>query len=100
MCIEELLKALSFYDMNNIFDIIPEQRLQRFKIKFDSLFVQQTGKQKFFVELAGNPTDVDLITFVSSAYAAIIEVEHNLESIEIKPTNLIQDLNEVWFRQS
>ena len=75
MSIELLSKALAFYDMKDVFEIIPESTIQHLNIRLDILFGQQAYDKKARNKLADNPLDNELITSVASVSKAVDEAK-------------------------
>ena len=90
MRIEALNKDLLFYNMNDVFNVIPEVTIQRLKIRLDILFRRQTDLQKVNEDLSQDSLNNRFITSAAVAARAFNETEWLLEAIKIRSVNLLK----------
>jgi len=89
MRIEGLSKALTHFDMQDVFQIIPEDTIQRLSSELDPLFLCQTEKEQAMIDLNTDRSDKTFISCSTSAKLATAKATTVLESIDIKNVNLI-----------
>ena len=98
-----LNKALLFYDMKDVVEIILGSKIQHLKHRLDILFEHQTDNKKSREELSDNPLNNEFITSATTVTKAINNSEWILDAIDIKPVDLInsfRDLDEALVHQS
>ena len=103
MRIEALSKALTSYDMLDVFQVIPQETILRLSSALDLLFDCQSDEEQAATALALNPTDTVLVATNSTRIRATARAESQLSAIKINSVNLItsfQDLDETAIRQS
>ena len=89
MRIEVLNKTLLFYEIKDVFDIIPEFTIQHLKNRLDILFAHQMDLQKASEDLAHNSLNNGFITSVAAVAKTVDEAEWLLNNINIRPTDLV-----------
>ena len=62
MRVEALSKALTFFDMKDVFEIIPEHRIETLENKLQNMFRYQADLQVVEDRLLLNASDVDFLT--------------------------------------
>ena len=103
MRIEALNKALTSYDMLDVFQVIPEDTILKLSSALDHLFECQAEEEQAATALAVDPTDATLALTSSTRQKATARAETQLAAIKINSINLItsfQDVNESTIRQS
>ena len=89
MRLETLSKALTFYDMGDIFKILTSNTVALLESKLDVYFNTQTAMNSAHDLLATNPTNT---TFKTSLMEAVVEHEVallELEAVSLEPTDLL-----------
>jgi len=97
MRIKGFSKALTHFDMQDVFQIIPEDTIQWLRCELDTLFVCQTEEEQATLDLNSNLSDKAFISRSTSAKLATVRATTALGSIDIKNVDLIttfQDLDE------
>ena len=91
MRLEALSKAIMFYDMDDVFNILPSETVKLLESKLDVLFTSQALINEASDFLATDPGNQvfrnDLLTAVAAGDTAITE----LESVSLEPTNLLKN---------
>ena len=91
MRLEALSKAIMFYGMDDVFNILPSETVKLLESKLDVLFTSQELINVASDFLATNPGNQvfrnDLSTAVAAGDTAIAE----LESVSLEPTNLLKN---------
>ena len=103
MRIEALSKALTSFDMLDIFQIIPEDMTLKLSSALTNLFDCQTGEQQLANALSFDPIDIVQTVLLATRQTATSRAEAQLVLIEIKLINLVtsfQDLQESAICQS
>ena len=67
MQIEALSKTLAFFDMNNIFKIIPSEIVEKLEQQLQDIFTHQEALEKVTTVLIDDPTDTTLLAVKSNA---------------------------------
>ena len=87
--IEALSKALTSYDMLDVFQVIPQATILKLSSALDLLFDCQADKEQAASALALDPTDTILSVTSTTGQRATARAEAQLSAIEIKSVNLI-----------
>ena len=90
MRIEVLSKTLAFFDMLDVFQIIPTATITLIEDKLTTLFATQAGLQTASSELVINPTDADCKSEVRICDWSVENTEKALEGINIKTSDLFK----------
>ena len=89
MRIESLIKALTSFDMLDVFQIIPEDTTLKLSSALTNLFDCQKGEQQLANVLSLDPTDTVQTVLFATRQTATSRAEAQSASIKIKSINLI-----------
>ena len=96
MRIEALSKALTSYDMLDVFQVIPQATILKLSSALELLFSCQAGEEQAASALALDPTDSVRVVTSTTRQQATARAKASLAAIEINSINLItsfQDLD-------
>jgi hypothetical protein len=103
MRIEALSKALMFFDMKDVFEIIPEHTIDLLEVKLQNMFRNQADLQEAEDRMLLNATDADLQTDQRLATQAVASSIQALNAVEITTIDLFSDfklVDETTIRRS
>jgi len=95
MRLDALGKAITFYDMDDVFNIIPCETVSMLKMKLKDLFDAQALAKTAEDALATNPTDSTLKLAVADSVAERQSAEEALERVEIEPVDLLKNYKRI-----
>ena len=95
MRIEALLKALSFYNMHDVFQIIPAQTLDQVQNQLKTVFECQEVLALCATCLQNDPSNATLIQNESAAAILSSKAVEDLNSIDIFTSNLLKDFRTI-----
>ena len=90
MRLEDLSKAIMFYDMDNVFNVIPSGIAQLLEIRLDVLFATQASVTIATVVLATNLTNTTFTVDLAYAEAREAAAFLDLEIFILDPTSLLK----------
>ena len=85
-----LSKALMFFGMDEIFQIIPSSNTKQLEENISDLFVCQNAHNSSLGELIVKPIDVNILTSNSNATKYFSFAKQDLESIPIDTQDIIE----------
>ena len=89
MRIETLLTSLFFYDMDDVFQVIPEEMLDALQTQLNDVFKCQEAVSQCVISLAADPADVDLMRNKNAAIILSSQSVANLDVIDIHTSNFL-----------
>ena len=91
MHLEALSKAIMFYDMDDVFNILPSKTVKLLESKLDVLFTRQASINEASNFLATDQGNYVFRNDLSTAVAAGDTAIAKLESVSLEPTNLLKN---------
>jgi len=91
MRLEALSKAIMFYDMDEVFNVLLSNAVKFLESKLDALFVTQASMTTATTVLAPDLTNTAFITDLVNAEAIIATVLVDLELVSLDPTYLLKN---------
>ena len=90
MRLEDLSKAIMYYDMDDIFNVLPSETVQLLERKLDVLFAIQASVTTATTILTTDPTNSTFTTYLANTEAREAEALLDLETVNLDPTNLLK----------
>ena len=91
MRLEALSKTIMFYDMDDVFNIIPSETLKQLEEKLKELFVCQAAVSEATDLLATNPNNSVFRTDLGTAVAAGVSALYKLEAVPLAPISPLKN---------
>ena len=95
MRLDALDKAITFFDMDDIFNIITCETVKMLEMKLEDLFDAQALVKTAVDSLVTNPTDSTLKLAVADSMAKQQSAEEVLERVAIEPVYLLKNYKDI-----
>ena len=95
MRVEALSKALTFYDMTDVYQVLPEATVLDLERKLQAVHACQAEESRIESALISSPTDGNLLSELNAIQASLQTSTQNLQDTPIATTNLIQSFKNV-----
>ena len=95
MRIEALSKTLVFFDMIDVFQILPESTVKSLEEKLTDLHVWQGALERCELALLASPTDTALLLEKENAEKLILSTTSSLQATPIQTTDLIKSFKDI-----
>ena len=103
MRVEALSKALVFYDLVEVFQILDKPTVTQLSVHLEDLLASQSTLESCDQDLLVSPTDQTLLEAKTSATSLHAQATSRLQATSIRTTNLLtsfKDLDKTTIRQS
>ena len=103
MRVEALSKALIFYDLTDVFQILDNSTVKELNLRLTDLETCQATEQRCELDLLADPSNLDLVAAKTASETSISLATTRLQATTINTTDLIRsfkDLDESTIRQS
>ena len=100
--VDALIKSLEYYDIHDVFRILPEGAAKDLDQCLETLFVYQSTDRDALRDVSLNPTDKDLVAEAIISSREVQVVERGVGAMYRTPINImsrLQDLDESTIRQ-
>jgi len=95
MRIEALYKALKFYEMTDVFNIILTKTITILEAKLHNIFVRNDILDQYINKLEDNPDNLVLLSNKTAAKVLFKKAIEDIDAIEINPISFIKHIKEV-----
>ena len=95
MRIEALSKALTLYDMTDVFQVLPDVTVLDLEQKLRAVHACQTKEDRVKLALVDDPSDTGLIADLAKIEASLATLTQNLQETSVNSNDLIKSFKDV-----